>query len=277
MNFMKNTHRLALTFCFAFVIQSGFAQPQDAPGCRDSPLISRYPGSVLESCEHKNDDSYNFRIAGGKKKEVEGDFTHIEYRFPKGVTTAPVLRNLVSAFHSAGYTFEQTPTLSQPDFTVHQNGTWMSVEFFGNGDGFKVFIVKEIALTQVMVATAAELSSGIGTSGHSIVNGIFFDTGKADVKSESAPALKAVVDMLNQNPKLKVYVVGHTDNVGTAEANMDLSRRRAAAVVRALSAAPYNVAAGRMQPFGDGPTAPVASNDTEDGRARNRRVELVKQ
>ena len=128
-----------------------------------------------------------------------------------------------------------------------------------------------------MVATAAELSSGIGGSGHSVVNGILFDTGKSDVKPESAPALKAVVDMLTQDSKLKVYVVGHTDNVGAVAANMDLSKRRAAAVMEALSAALYNIAASRMQSFGDGPTAPVASNDTEDGRALNRRVELVKQ
>ena len=268
---------LALTCCFAFLIQPCFAQGQDAPGCKDSPLISRYPGSVLYSCEHRDDDSHEFRTADGKKKPIEGDFTHLEYQFPKGVTTAPVLRNLVSALHTAGYVFEQNPTLGQPEFVVRKNGTWISFEFWGNSDGLKVFIIKEIALNQVMVATAADLSSGIGSSGHSVINGILFDTGKAEVKPESAPALKAVADLLAQDPKLKVYVVGHTDNVGTVAANMDLSKRRAAAVVQALSAAPYNVAASRMQSFGDGPTAPVAPNDSEDGRARNRRVELVKQ
>ncbi|MBV9761591.1 MAG: OmpA family protein [Acidobacteriaceae bacterium] len=274
---MKLQRRIALAFCIALFIQPWFARAEDAAGCKDSPLISRYPGSVLEMCEHRDDDSYTFTTANKQKKAIEGDFTHIEYRFPKGVTTAPVLRNLVNALHSAGYIFEQNPTLSQPDFNVHKNGTWMSIQFFGNGDGFKVFIVKEIALTQVMVATAADLSSGIGSSGHSVINGILFDTGKADVKPESAPALKAVADLLAQDPKLKVYVVGHTDNVGALAANMDLSKRRAAAVVQALSAAPYSVAASRMQSFGDGPTAPVASNDSEDGRASNRRVELVKQ
>jgi OOP family OmpA-OmpF porin len=80
----------------------------------------------------------------------------------------------------------------------------MWFQFTGNGDGLRASIVKEIALTQVMVATAADLSTGIGSSGHSVVNGILFDTGKAEVKPESAPALKAVVDMLTQNPKLKV-------------------------------------------------------------------------
>lgn len=275
---MKTDRPSALGFCAAvLVILPGLARAEDAAGCKDSPLISRYPGSVLESCEHRDDDSYKFTTADRKGKEIEGEFTHIEYRFPKGITTAPVLRNLVNALHSAGYSFEQNPTLSQPDFTVHKNGTWMRIEFFGNSDGFKVFIVKEIALTQVMVATAADLSSGIGSSGHSVVKGILFDTGKAEVKPESAPALKAVADLLAQDPKLKVYVVGHTDNVGALAANMDLSKRRAGAVVQALAAAPYNVAANRMQSFGDGPTAPVASNETEEGRASNRRVELVKQ
>jgi len=274
---MKTARLLGLVFCLTVVIQSCFAQGQDAAGCKDSPLFSRYPGSVLQGCEHRDDDSSSFPIANRTRKDIEGDFTHLVYGFPKGVTTAPVLRNLVSALHSAGYIFEQNPTLSQTDFVVHKNGTWMWFQFTGNGDGLRVSIVKEIALTQVIVATAADLSTGIGSSGHSVVNGILFDTGKAEVKPESAAALKAVVDMLTQDPKLKVYVVGHTDNVGAVAPNMDLSKRRAAAVVQALSAAPYNIAAGRMESFGDGPTAPVASNDTEDGRALNRRVELVKQ
>jgi outer membrane protein OmpA-like peptidoglycan-associated protein len=128
-----------------------------------------------------------------------------------------------------------------------------------------------------MVATTADaLSSGLAATGHSVVNGILFDTGKAEVKPESAAALQEVVKLLKQNAKLKVYVVGHTDNVGALAANMDLSRRRAAAVVQTLTAQ-YGVAADRLQAYGDGPYAPLASNDSDDGRALNRRVELVKQ
>jgi outer membrane protein OmpA-like peptidoglycan-associated protein len=127
-----------------------------------------------------------------------------------------------------------------------------------------------------MVANAAELSSGLASNGHTVVNGIFFDTGKSEVKPESAAALQEVVKMLQQDPKTKVYVVGHTDNVGSLSANMELSRRRAAAVVQVLTTK-YGVAAARLSPYGDGPYAPVTSNDTEEGRATNRRVELVKQ
>jgi outer membrane protein OmpA-like peptidoglycan-associated protein len=82
--------------------------------------------------------------------------------------------------------------------------------------------------------------------------------------------------MLKENASLKVYVVGHTDNVGALAGNMDLSKRRAAAVVQELTSK-YGVAAARLASFGAGPYAPIASNDKEDGRALNRRVELVKQ
>jgi OOP family OmpA-OmpF porin len=81
---------------------------------------------------------------------------------------------------------------------------------------------------------------------------------------------------LQQDPSLKLYVVVHTDNVGTLASNMDLSKRRGDAVVKVLTTK-YNIAAARLSAQGDGPTAPVASNGSEEGRAKNRRVELVKQ
>jgi outer membrane protein OmpA-like peptidoglycan-associated protein len=153
--------------------------------------------------------------------------------------------------------------------------TWIEVDV-NHGTNYQLHMVTETALTQDVVATAAELSSGLTGSGHAVVNGILFDTGKADVKPESAPALQEVAKMLKENAAVKVYVVGHTDNVGALAANLDLSKRRAAAVVQALTTQ-YGVAASRLQSFGAGPYAPVASNKSEDGRALNRRVELVEQ
>ncbi len=88
--------------------------------------------------------------------------------------------------------------------------------------------------------------------------------------------MEEVAKLLKQNAAMKVYVVGHTDNVGALASNLDLSKRRAAAVVPMLTTK-YGVAAGRLQSFGNGPYAPLASNDDEAGRTLNRRVELVKQ
>jgi OOP family OmpA-OmpF porin len=123
---------------------------------------------------------------------------------------------------------------------------------------------------------AASLADDISRSGHVSVYGIYFDTGKADVKSESDATIKEIAKLLQQNASLKLHVVGHTDNAGDLANNMDLSRRRADAVAKVLTGK-YNVAAARLHTDGVGPLSPVASNKTEDGRAKNRRVELVEQ
>ncbi len=119
-----------------------------------------------------------------------------------------------------------------------------------------------------------QLAGDIGRTGHAAVYGIYFDTGRADIKPESEATLKEIAKLLQQEPTLRLYVVGHTDSTGDFAANMDLSKRRADAVVKALTG-PRGVAEDRLQAFGSGPLAPVASNRTEEGRAKNRRVELV--
>jgi OOP family OmpA-OmpF porin len=110
-------------------------------------------------------------------------------------------------------------------------------------------------------------------NGHVEVPGIFFDFAKADIKPESEPALKELTAMLQASAALKVWVVGHTDNTGSLDTNMTLSGARAASVVKAL--VQRGIGANRLAPHGAGPYAPVASNATDEGRARNRRVELA--
>jgi OmpA-OmpF porin, OOP family len=130
-------------------------------------------------------------------------------------------------------------------------------------------------MAQEITANADAFASGLKATGHIAVEGILFETGKAELKPESQQAIGEVAKLLKADAGLKVYVVGHTDNAGTLEGNMKLSQERAQAVVQAL--AKSGIDAGRMKAFGSGPYAPVASNDAEAGRAKNRRVELVKQ
>ena len=131
-------------------------------------------------------------------------------------------------------------------------------------------------MAQEVVADAESLANDISSSGHASVYGIQFDFNKATIKSESEPTLKEIAKLLEQNPKLNLYVVGHTDSVGQIDYNMQLSDARAEAVVRALTTK-YGVSQNRLDPHGVGPLAPVASNESEAGRALNRRVELVKE
>ena len=158
-----------------------------------------------------------------------------------------------------------------------KNGTetWAYVESAGNGM-YKIEIAEKQAMNQDVVADASSMSKSIKESGKVAVYGIYFDTGKSTLKPESTPALKEITKLLNSDPTLKLYVVGHTDNVGKIETNMKLSMDRAIAVVNAL-VTQYSVYAARLYSCGDGPTCPVATNVTEEGKALNRRVELVKQ
>jgi OOP family OmpA-OmpF porin len=129
--------------------------------------------------------------------------------------------------------------------------------------------------TGMVTANADSIGEGIDKTGHMAIYGIYFDTGSDQIKPESASTLAEITKLLSRKSALKLLVVGHTDNQGGYDMNMDLSSRRAASVVRALVA--QGVAPGRLRAAGVGYLSPVASNHTEEGRAKNRRVELVEQ
>lgn len=128
---------------------------------------------------------------------------------------------------------------------------------------------------KMVVVEAAEMADSLSTTGSISLYGIFFDTDKADIKSESEPTLKEIAKLLTEAPQMSVIVVGHTDNQGAFDYNIDLSSRRANAV-KAELVAKYGIAGDRLVAAGAGMMAPVASNDDEAGRAKNRRVVLVK-
>lgn len=122
---------------------------------------------------------------------------------------------------------------------------------------------------------ASAMGQGLANEGRVALYAIQFDTAKADIKPESQPQLAELVNFLKAASGTKVLIVGHTDNQGALDYNIDLSKRRAQSVVGALASA--GIANGRMIAQGVGMAAPLASNDAEEGRSKNRRVELVKQ
>jgi len=298
-----NRSLLAAGILLALITVPMAAQPKDAEGSKDSPLVSRYPGSIIERYKTADLDEFNLPIGkiaaqGPQTRHLEGKVTHICYAFPHGRSPLEVYRNYESALAKAG--FETIFTCAgdcglgdvriSPDWSERWYGEsyrqysgklarpegdlYVSLLVGGNEQAYLDFVEIKPMEGGLVTVNADALKGDIGRSGHAAVYGICFDTGKADVKVESTPALQEIAKLLQQNPALNLYVVGHTDNVGELQMNMDLSRRRADAVVKALTGG-YGVAAARLQAFGDGPLAPVASNRTEEGKAKNRRVELV--
>ena len=186
--------------------------------------------------------------------------------------TLPTPFNLTSGSSSL---FTPLSTLSM---SLDKGGkvTWVQVSPWNGGQGISLYIVEEKAMEQYVVADADALAKEISLSGKVAVYGIHFDTGKAVVKPESEPALAEITKLLKEDPGLKIYVVGHTDSVGKLGYNMNLSRKRAEAVVDVL-ASKHGISSGRLKPHGVGPLVPASSNRSDDGRALNRRVELVEQ
>ena len=255
-------------------------------------------------------ESSSERYRPTRSQLVEGRVTKITYIAPPDRSTLEIYRNYEAALRKAGF---EVPFAASGDSLLDYEW-WHSRQAYPNdgrlqllNDGQQrrylaaklsradgdvhvaLFLAvgnphPDRAIIQLDVVDVLPMKEGLVTVdvmadqiaqvGRVALYGIYFDTGKADVKPESEPALTEMAKLLRQGPALKLHVVGHTDNAGRLPANMELSLRRAEAVVKVLTAR-YGVDPQRLRPFGAGPMAPVASNRSENGRAKNRRVELV--
>jgi len=270
----------------------------------------------LGKVERERDEDYKWVSNLTKSKQLEGKITRITYEAPKDRSTLEIYRNYELALKKAGveilftssgeeigdsydwvkyfygslnplrkgsdgliadedrYQRYLSAKLSSPEADVYVS-LYVSGGWLYPAVQLDVIEVKPME-TGLVTVTADALAKDIARTGHVAVYGIYFDTDKADVKPESEPILQEIAKLLQQNSELKLYVVGHTDNVGDLTYNMELSQARADAVVKIL-VSQYSVDANRLKAHGVGHLAPVASNGTEEGRAKNRRVELVGQ
>jgi OmpA-OmpF porin, OOP family len=138
-----------------------------------------------------------------------------------------------------------------------------------------VLVSPDVMEKKMAFVNADDMKQSLHDSGKVVLYGLYFDTDKDVIKPESKPTLAEIAKLLNSDPSLRLPVVGHSDNQGKPDYNLDLSRRRAASVQLELTAK-YAVSANRFDAFGCGPYSPIASNEAADGRAQNRRVELVR-
>lgn len=265
-----------------FVVFTAIAFAQnDRQGCTDHPMFTRMANFYIGYCRESQFDQLDFRDEKGRVVKVEGKLQYTEYRIKQGMTSPPsglqILRNFENAMKNIG------------GIKVYQSGTsdlWLKLDKGGktyyvylrapHGETYYLTVVEKEAMVQEIVADAKSLMTSIQATGHASVYGIYFDFDKADIKPESEPAIKEIAKLLHDNKGLKIYLVGHTDNVGGLDYNTKLSKARADAVMKEL-VTKYTISPDRIKAYGVGSLAPVASNDTEDGRAKNRRVELVKQ
>lgn len=128
----------------------------------------------------------------------------------------------------------------------------------------------------VGLVTAKLMTEKIDKKGHIALDGLFFETGKSTIMDKSIPALKNIAEYLNNHQDKKFFIIGHTDNVGNIQSNITLSENRAKSVMNEL-VSKYGVKGEQLNAFGVANFSPVLSNSTDDGKAKNRRVEIVEQ
>jgi OOP family OmpA-OmpF porin len=273
-------HKIVLLLLVLLAGSSGFAQDEtDVKGSLDHSLFTRMPGYYISDYEIKEFDKFTSSYLSGQDENWEGRVTRLAYHIKTGAKQASMLqiaRNYENAVQKIGGKILVSEG-RVVEGKIEKNGgvTYVHVEAFNDGRNYDVIVVEKGAMKQDVVADAAALSSSIAATGKAAVYGIYFDTSKAVVKPESTPALEEITKLLKQNGGLTLYVVGHTDNAGALDYNLKLSSDRADAVVKALIA--RGIVASRLKGAGVGPYCPVASNRTEEGKAKNRRVELVEQ
>ena len=257
----------------------------------------------------------NYKLAPANSVTREGRYTHLAYQAPFGRSSLEVFRNQVSGLSAQGFrtlfTCEEAAcvddakqarylSLSWSDAGEHKIGADRKIRYallerdqagavttvairtaehgapnVGPRSVISVVEAKPMQTGKIVFVDASVMQASIASSGKVALYGILFDSDKAQIKPESKATLEEIAKFLRANPSLNLVVAGHTDSQGAFDYNVGLSERRAAAVVAALTQQ-HGIPAKRLMSFGAGMAAPVASNDDEAGRGKNRRVELVK-
>ena len=279
---MKRASFILLSIAYLSILTCAVAMAaeKDIKGSKDHPLLTRMPDFHINEYQEKEFDKHEFIVQNGKKVSVEGHKYYIGYALDqgaKGPGDLKVVRNIQNALTKIGgkVLFEgERPWQSTVKLEKGGKETWVEVRAWPTL--YRLTIVEKEVMKQEVEANAEAMGNDINATGHVSIYGIYFDTGKAEIKPESDAAIAEIAKLLKNNNALKVYVVGHTDNVGSFDANMQLSKDRAVAVTNSL-VSKYGIASSRLKAYGVSSLNPIASNKTEEGKAKNRRVELVEQ
>ena len=267
----------------ALGVITAFAQ-QDAEGTKDNPMFpTRMPNFyIVEISDNYNSVDFNLAKGGAKIGTKEGTTSVVRYNFniesgQSKPSVLQILRNYENAAKKiGGITVFLDAGEAIATYKVMKNGketAWVKIECGGdNSNDFYILTIVNLEAMKQEV-TSDDILKALNTNGH-IALYINFETGKSDIKPESQTIVDQIAEMLKSNPTLKIIVEGHTDNSGSLAANQTLSENRAMSVMNALIA--KNIDKGRLSAKGWGQTKPIADNSTEEGRAQNRRVEVVK-
>jgi OOP family OmpA-OmpF porin len=249
---------------------------EDAPDCSDHPLLSRMKNFSISQCEKQEFGEEEMYYGEDKSRQVEGKRTVISYEINEGapaVSELQVRRNYINAMTKLGgklmYEDRYGAFLK---LEKAGNEAWVHVRVYGGASEYTLHFIEVENMKQEV--TASDMLKDLNDKGF-VALYINFDVDKAVIKPESQPVIDQIVALLTENADLKVSIEGHTDNTGTAQRNKALSEQRAQSVMNAVMKG--GIGKDRLSSKGWGQEKPMAGNDTDEGKAKNRRVEIVKQ
>lgn len=271
------------TTCFftALLLMTTLSTMKAGAEQKEHPFIRPIPGFTLEAgSEYKDFGAHTFKIEAGddtRKKEVKGRHWILIYENRKKAgkfSRLDIIENYrQAAQEKGGKILSEDDAVLDFSVPLPEGGTsWVHLHTWK--DYYELTIVDEEGFKKQLTFSARVMKEKLDREGRVAIYGIHFDFDKADLKIGSEKVLTEMVKLMKDNPGLAVEIQGHTDNVGGRDYNLDLSSRRAQTVKAYLSL--YGIKSSRMTVNGYGFDRPVASNDTEEGRALNRRVELEK-
>ena len=274
-----------LIYSLAFILGLVASFSALAEKGQDHPLVPRLPGYEIASYSQHDFDAYDRDLNNDNKPvlhfHAEGKVTQIWYdNAPHSASPLAIVRNYQNALKAIGATEvnnSSNPGVEHVMKLVRDNRE-VYVAVLPRGTAYGLTIIESQPMQQIIAAnvktiSANDMHNALAKDGY-IALYINFDTNKSDVKTEAEPVIKEIVKLLKVDPALKLSIEGHTDNAGSADSNRALSMNRAKSVMQAV--VKQGIAVSRLSAQGFGQERPIADNRTEDGRAKNRRVELVK-
>lgn len=270
-----------------FAVASFASAQNDTEGCKDHGLFTRPENFYISECS-ENFNELQLRTSNSKTETKEGNLFYYYYRYNsdagvKMKSPLQIIKNYENAIvKNGGRLVYKNTNVTEGEIvaslylSTKEKEYWIQLTgFAGNGTEVEAYALNVLEIESMkQEVVASEMFEKINKEGY-IALYINFETGKSDIKPESQSIIEQLTEMLKQNQTLKISIEGHTDNVGGEKTNQPLSESRAKSVMNALVAKGIEVS--RLKSKGWGQSKPIADNNTEEGRAKNRRVEILKQ
>lgn len=256
---------------------------QDNPDCLKKvfSFFTTFDGFYIDNCTESEFGSFKFEFDGAARiVERKGKYREVWFRKKAGstrkVSGLQIIQNHVNAIQAVKGEVMKGSNNGIYKTTYQGNEVWIYLTVYSGAADVDNFAIKSIeSVPMKQEVTAVGIKGSIDSQGKVALYGILFDTGKSEIKPESAKELSEVASYMQSNPTLSFYIIGHTDNVGELAANLKLSKARAGSVKQYLILN-HKLDGNRLTADGVGPLCPITSNDAESGKKLNRRVEIVK-